>query len=278
VLPRRFALIRHIDYTGVSGVGVVAYGVAFADGQVVLRWCSTHPATSMWNSIDDMLAIHGHGEATSVEWIDAPYGDLEELPPTVGTRGRRRRREDRAAAHDTESGDNKGGEASVGQVARREVGDETPAATSAVDDTAPDTQAPNQLPVRIRQRLPGPGPAEADLDKGPTHPDATGESPGGRATLDEGVSSDAKPVVVTPPMEDPSPRRERPILRSVREEPKPAAAPLLTSSESDRRNGHLYIDTAPLLLTFRDSEDEPAAPLPRRRGGRHRRADPDAAG
>jgi hypothetical protein len=40
VLPRRFALIRHVDYTGVSGIGVVAYGVTFADGQVVLRWCS----------------------------------------------------------------------------------------------------------------------------------------------------------------------------------------------------------------------------------------------
>lgn len=79
VLPRRFALIRHVDYTGVSGIGVVAYGVVFADGQTVLRWCSDHPATSLWNSMDDLLAVHGHGEATSVQWLDAARADLEAL-------------------------------------------------------------------------------------------------------------------------------------------------------------------------------------------------------
>ncbi|MFW6090600.1 MAG: hypothetical protein ACODAF_01915 [Actinomycetota bacterium] len=80
MLPRRFALVRHVDYTGVSGVGVVAHGVAFADGHIALRWCSEHPATSIWGSIDDLLAVHGHGQATSVEWIDAPHGKLEDLP------------------------------------------------------------------------------------------------------------------------------------------------------------------------------------------------------
>ena len=34
MLPRRFALVRHVDYTGVSGIGVVAYGVQFGDGHV----------------------------------------------------------------------------------------------------------------------------------------------------------------------------------------------------------------------------------------------------
>ncbi|MGH8775485.1 MAG: hypothetical protein ACRDWI_10035 [Jiangellaceae bacterium] len=92
MLPRRFALIRHIDYTGVSGLGVVAYGVAFSDGHVVLRWCSSFPATSVWNSLDDLLAIHGHGEGTSIQWIDTPLRDLEDLPETsrVGRRARRR--------------------------------------------------------------------------------------------------------------------------------------------------------------------------------------------
>lgn len=70
VFPRRFALVRHVDYTGISGIGVVAYGVVFFDGQVALRWCSTHPATSLWNSVDDLLAVHGHGSATSVQWLD----------------------------------------------------------------------------------------------------------------------------------------------------------------------------------------------------------------
>jgi len=100
VLPRRFALVRHIDYTGVSGIGVVAYGITFSDGHVALRWCSTHPATSIWESLEHMLAVHGHGEATSIQWIDAPVRDLEELPGTSGT-GRRARR--RAAVRASQS-------------------------------------------------------------------------------------------------------------------------------------------------------------------------------
>jgi hypothetical protein len=91
--PRRFALVRHIDYTGVSGVGVVAYGVVFFDGHVALRWRSDHPATSLWNSIDDLLAVHGHGDGTSVQWIDDLGGRLQEAAESSDlVRGRRARR------------------------------------------------------------------------------------------------------------------------------------------------------------------------------------------
>jgi hypothetical protein len=93
VLPRRFALVRHVDYTGVSGVGVVAYGVVFFDGQVALRWCSSHPATSVWDSLEDMMVIHGHGSATSVEWIDNPGDALADAADTSRRGGRRARRE-----------------------------------------------------------------------------------------------------------------------------------------------------------------------------------------
>jgi hypothetical protein len=76
-------------------VGVVAFGIAFSDGHVVLRWCSSHPATSTWGSLEDMLAVHGRGEATSIQWIDAPATELEDapgvgrsatLPPTTSPR------------------------------------------------------------------------------------------------------------------------------------------------------------------------------------------------
>ncbi|WP_216843613.1 hypothetical protein [Phytoactinopolyspora alkaliphila] len=91
--PRRFALVRHIDYTGVSGVGVVAYGVVFFDGHVALRWCSEYPATSLWNSIDDLLAVHGHGDATSVQWIDDLGDRLQSaIDSSRAPRGRRARR------------------------------------------------------------------------------------------------------------------------------------------------------------------------------------------
>ncbi|WP_187361319.1 hypothetical protein [Phytoactinopolyspora mesophila] len=93
MFPRRFALVRHVDYTGISGVGVVAYGVVFSDGHVALRWCSEHPATSLWNSIDDVLAIHGHGDATSVQWIDDTTDRLQEAMEMLGASpGRRARR------------------------------------------------------------------------------------------------------------------------------------------------------------------------------------------
>ena len=90
MLPRRFALIRHVDYTGVAGTGVIAYGVAFDDGQVVLRWSSAHRATSVLDSVEDLIAAHGHGEATSIEWIDAPPGQADEAPAQPS--GRRAKR------------------------------------------------------------------------------------------------------------------------------------------------------------------------------------------
>jgi hypothetical protein len=90
--PRRFALVRHVDDTGISGVGVVAFGIAFSDGHVVLRWCSAHPATSSWNSLDDMLAVHAHDESTGIQWIDAPSTELADFPAAPGP-GRRARRE-----------------------------------------------------------------------------------------------------------------------------------------------------------------------------------------
>ncbi|WP_216852795.1 hypothetical protein [Phytoactinopolyspora halotolerans] len=93
MFPRRFALVRHVDYTGISGVGVVAYGVVFADGHVALRWCSDHPATSLWNSIDDLIAVHGHGDGTSVQWIDSATDRLHEAMEAMeAPRGGRRRK------------------------------------------------------------------------------------------------------------------------------------------------------------------------------------------
>lgn len=67
---RRFYLIRHTDPSGVSGTGIVAHGVEFGDGAVALRWVSTKPSTSVWDSLDDMISVHGHGGSTVVRWLD----------------------------------------------------------------------------------------------------------------------------------------------------------------------------------------------------------------
>ena len=302
MLPRRFALIRHVDYTGVSGIGVVAYGVTFADGQVVLRWCSNHPATSMWNSMDDMLAVHGHGEATSVEWIDAPHGDLEGFPgvPTGGRRGRRRA--NRRPVPGTSPADDEK-PSSPPELPRRPVDrDATPAPVPAGDGAGADADAgrrpasgladgPDDAPVDGSPDSPvdgsppdspvdGPadGPDDAPLDGPSQRPDSPGPHPDEPAP--EAAQSPHEPPEPTAAASDsPVQRRERTFLRSVSSHPEPPPAPLLTSTDTDKRNGHLYIDTAPLLLSFQDSEEEPTQERSQpRRAGRHRRADPDAAG
>ena len=66
-LPRLFRLMRVTDATGISGVGVVAYGVVFGDGTCALRWCSEHRSTAVYASMADLTAIHGHSGATRIE-------------------------------------------------------------------------------------------------------------------------------------------------------------------------------------------------------------------
>jgi hypothetical protein len=70
-LPRRFVLNRREDPSGTSGVGVVAEGVAFTDGTVALRWVVALRSTAVYNSVDDLIAIHGHDGATIVVWADS---------------------------------------------------------------------------------------------------------------------------------------------------------------------------------------------------------------
>lgn len=81
-LHRRFLLVRKNDVTGISGLGPVAEGIQFSDGQVALRWLApyieaTHrergvrPTTVIHESTDSVIALHGHNGATEIEWVDA---------------------------------------------------------------------------------------------------------------------------------------------------------------------------------------------------------------
>jgi hypothetical protein len=63
-------MLRHSDPSGVSGVGLVAFGVQFDDGHVAVRWVSAAPSTSLWEGVDDLLAVHGHRGATVIQWLD----------------------------------------------------------------------------------------------------------------------------------------------------------------------------------------------------------------
>ncbi|MCZ2224444.1 MAG: hypothetical protein LC122_12545 [Chitinophagales bacterium] len=68
---RRFHLERIKDISGISGCGVVAEGVEFLDTrQVVLHWIGDHPCTNIYQSIEDVKYIHGHGGSTIVVFDD----------------------------------------------------------------------------------------------------------------------------------------------------------------------------------------------------------------
>jgi len=67
---KRFYLSRRQDQTGVSGDGMVAEGILFSDGTVVLRWLSSTPSTVIYAELGDVNKVHGHDGKTVVVWRD----------------------------------------------------------------------------------------------------------------------------------------------------------------------------------------------------------------
>ena len=69
---RRFVLDRDVDLTGVSGTGVVAEGVEFSDGVVVLHWTSQWPSSVVHyeRGMDSVVHVHGHDGRTRIRYLD----------------------------------------------------------------------------------------------------------------------------------------------------------------------------------------------------------------
>lgn len=52
-------------------------GVVFDDGKVVVHWLTAVKSISVWDSMDDLLKIHGHPEYDSeLKWLDIDFNDL----------------------------------------------------------------------------------------------------------------------------------------------------------------------------------------------------------
>lgn len=66
---RTFRLYRSDDPSGVSGVGFVAEGVQFTSGKCVLAWTTSVQSIAVYDSMADLVAIHGHDGKTSVRWL-----------------------------------------------------------------------------------------------------------------------------------------------------------------------------------------------------------------
>ena len=67
---RRFVLNRLVDVTGISGTGIVAEGVRFSDGRVALMWTTRNRSIAFYDSLEDVIAIHGHSGKTVVRFLD----------------------------------------------------------------------------------------------------------------------------------------------------------------------------------------------------------------
>jgi hypothetical protein len=67
---RRFIARRNNDPSGVSGTGIVACGVEFSDGQVVLSWLTRVRSIGVYPSMEALEKVHGHGGDTVIEWVD----------------------------------------------------------------------------------------------------------------------------------------------------------------------------------------------------------------
>lgn len=61
-----YLLHREVDATGVSGTGDVAEVAVFSDGSCAMHWLLAPSSWATYSSTADLLAIHGHGGATTL--------------------------------------------------------------------------------------------------------------------------------------------------------------------------------------------------------------------
>lgn len=71
--PRRFQLKRIEDASGVSGVGTVAEGVEWSSGKCAVAWLTEHKSVALYDSMAEVIAIHGHAGKTRVMWTDCSH-------------------------------------------------------------------------------------------------------------------------------------------------------------------------------------------------------------
>lgn len=61
-----FWLNRLRDVSGTSGVGIVAEGVQFSNGTCAITWKSRIKTVCIFQSLQEVEAIHGHDGATEI--------------------------------------------------------------------------------------------------------------------------------------------------------------------------------------------------------------------
>lgn len=67
---RTFVLRRIEDESGISGTGDVAEGVEFSNGKCTMCWITVYRSVTVYDSIRELEAIHGHNGKTVVVFDD----------------------------------------------------------------------------------------------------------------------------------------------------------------------------------------------------------------
>lgn len=70
-----FYLLRHEDANGISGTGVVALGSQFPNGKIVFQWVTYRSSMEIYESMENLVEIHGHEGRTEVIFGDPPSPD-----------------------------------------------------------------------------------------------------------------------------------------------------------------------------------------------------------
>ena len=65
-----FRINRKVDVSGVSGTGVVAFGTVYPNGKVTLCWNTKFNSVAVYDSMEDVVEIHCHGDSSSIEVVN----------------------------------------------------------------------------------------------------------------------------------------------------------------------------------------------------------------
>jgi hypothetical protein len=67
---RAFHFLRLEDESGISGTGIVAEGVEFTNGKVVVNWLTKHRSLAIYENMKEVEAVHGHNGKTKIVYHD----------------------------------------------------------------------------------------------------------------------------------------------------------------------------------------------------------------
>jgi hypothetical protein len=81
-MAKRFNLVRD-DHDSHNEPGVVAEGVVFESGKVVINWTSKPSTIATYDSLADLMVIQNKNGITRIQWMDNTSGDARPRPAGI---------------------------------------------------------------------------------------------------------------------------------------------------------------------------------------------------